>query len=146
MKNLFFKKTATLILTTLILTAAFGLAVATRSLVPTASAYVALQKKADAQAVNLDVSIAALTGKRVMYALADDEGGLILEATGQGRKVPAIITYNYRTSRDENGRLVSPLFILRPGFAGGPFTKDEAPADSSRSPGCWDTIQPGDLH
>lgn len=95
-------------------------------------------------AIDIDSGIAPLTGKRVMYQLTDEEGGLILEATGQTRKVPAIITYNYRTNRDESGRLVSPLFILRPGFAGGPFSKDEAVLDSARSPGTWDPFKPGD--
>jgi hypothetical protein len=96
-------------------------------------------------AADLDKGAAPLTGKRVMYSLTDEEGGLILEATGQGRKVPATITYNYRTLRDTEGRLVSPLFIMRPAFAGDVFSKDRVPADSARSPGTWDTVQPGDL-
>lgn len=95
--------------------------------------------------IDIDSSIAPLTGKRVMYVLDDSEGGLILEATGQGRKVPAIITYNYRTERDDDGRLVSPLIIFRPPFAGGFFEKDDVPSSSDREQGTWDNFQPGDL-
>src|ERR1700754_621932 len=66
------------------------------------SASVAAQKgkvAATVEAVDLDAGIAPLTGKRVMYVLTDAEGGASLEATGQGRKVPAVITYNYRGKR-----------------------------------------------
>ncbi len=103
---------------------------------------VSAQNEGKAQAVSLDSGIAPLHGKRVFYQLTDEEGGT---DEPDGRKTPAIITFNYRGKRDGNGVLVSALFILRPGFRGGPFVKDEVPGDSSRSPGTWDTIHPGDL-
>jgi hypothetical protein len=97
------------------------------------------------EVIDIDSSIAPLTGKRVMYVLEDSEGGLILEATGQGRKVPAIITYNYRGVRNADGVLVSPLVIFRPPFAGGFFEKDDVPSSSDRQQGTWDNFHPGDL-
>jgi hypothetical protein len=108
------------------------------------SGYAQKQRAMD-QVIDLDSTIAPLTGKRVMYVLTDDEGGLQLDATGQGRKVPAIISYNYRTKRDADGHLVSPLTIFRPSFVGGFLLKDEVPSDSGRSPGTWDNAHPGDL-
>jgi hypothetical protein len=105
----------------------------------------AQKQKAAISAVDIDSSIAPLTGKRVMYVLTDEEGGSYLESTGQGRKVPAIISYNYRTLRNASGNLVSPLTIFRPASIGGLLLKDEVPSDSSRSPGSWDNFQPGDL-
>lgn len=103
------------------------------------------KRAAVSDALNIDTSIAPLTGKRVYYVLTDQEGGLQLESTGQGRKVPALIVFNYRGRRDSEGRLVSPLVIFRPAFAGGLFQKDEVASDSSRTQGTWDAIQPGDL-
>jgi hypothetical protein len=108
-------------------------------------AFVAQKRGTPTEALNIDASVAPLTGKRVFYVLLDEEGASQLEATGQGRKVPALIVYNYRGRRDDHGRLVSPLLIFRPGFAGGLLSKDEVAADSSRTPGTWDTIQPGDF-
>jgi hypothetical protein len=105
----------------------------------------AQKRQAAITAVDIDSSIAPLTGKRVMYVLTDDEGGAFLESTGQGRKVPAIITYNYRVRRNTDGNIVSPLTIFRPQVIGGLLLKDEVPSDSSRSPGSWDNFQPGDL-
>jgi hypothetical protein len=103
---------------------------------------VAAQKASKVAApVDLDSGIAPLHGKRVFYQLTDEEGGT---AEPDGRKTSAIITFNYRGLRDDQGRLVSALIILRPGFRGGLLIKDEVPGDSSRSPGTWDTIQPGD--
>jgi hypothetical protein len=105
-----------------------------------------LQKqRVESQPIDLDSTIAPLTGKRVMYCLEDHEGGLILESTGQGRKVPAIVTYNYRGLRNDNGILISPLIIFRPAFAGGILVKDDVPSSSDRTPGTWDNFQPGDL-
>jgi hypothetical protein len=101
--------------------------------------------KADKPDVDIDSTIAPLTGKRVMYCLTDEEGGLILESTGQGRKVPAIVTYNYRGDRNADGVLISPLIIFRPAFAGGILQKDDVPSSSDRTPGSWDNFQPGDL-
>jgi hypothetical protein len=103
------------------------------------------KQRADKLAVDIDSTIAPLTGKRVMYCLTDEEGGLILESTGQGRKVPAIVTYNYRGERNDDGILISPLIIFRPAFAGGILQKDDVPSSSDRTPGTWDNFQPGDL-
>lgn len=114
--------------------------------------------KADVvSASDLDVGVAILEGKRVHYQLTDaelydsatDEGKMILgemsaRLNTTPRKVPAIINFNFYGLRDEYGRLTCSLQVLRPDFLGGPFTKIAA-SDSSRSPGTWDTTQPGDL-
>ena len=93
--------------------------------------------------VDLDSSIRPLAGKRVFYQLLDSEGG---GGEHDIRKVPAFVAYNYRgeSRRDAQGRLAVALVILRPGFLGGPFTKDEVGGDSGRSQGTWDNLQPGD--
>lgn len=111
----------------------------------TSEALAQKQRAVGAGAIDIDSTVAPLTGKRVTYQLTDEEGGLLLDALGQGRKVPALITYNYRTRRNADGMLVSPLTIFRPAVAGGLLLKDEVPGDSARSPGTWDTYQPGDL-
>jgi hypothetical protein len=115
------------------------------SQVSTGSVALAQKEQAAKKSVDIDSTIAPLTGKRVMYVLTDDEGGALLESTGQGRKVPAIITYNYRVNRNADGNLISPLTIFRPASIGGLLLRDDVPSDSSRSPGTWDNFQPGDL-
>jgi len=96
-----------------------------------------------------DLDHAFVTGAQVFYQLTDEELGENIDqsiiAGLPFRKVPAIITFNYFGRRDADGRRVWSLHILRPGFLGGPFDKDEVPADSGRDPGTFDTIHAGDL-
>jgi hypothetical protein len=96
-----------------------------------------------------DLDHAFTSGSQVFYQLTDEEGGnafTFYPGTGiTYRKVPAVITFNYYDRRDESGRKVYALYILRPAFLGGPFSKDEVAFDSGREPGSCDTIQPGDL-
>jgi hypothetical protein len=96
-----------------------------------------------------DLDHAFTSGSQVFYQLTDEEGGnafTFYPGTGiTYRKVPAVITFNYYDRRDESGRKVYALYILRPAFLGGPFSKDEVAFDSGRDPGSCDTIQPGDL-
>jgi hypothetical protein len=96
-----------------------------------------------------DLDHAFTSGSQVFYQLTDEEGGnafTFYPGTGiTYRKVPAVITFNYYDRRDESGRKVFALYILRPAFLGGPFSKDEVAFDSGRDPGSCDTIQPGDL-
>jgi hypothetical protein len=90
--------------------------------------------------VDLDSSIVPFPGKRVFYQLTPDEGGTPLDS-----KAPAIITYDYRGERDEQGRLVVDVFVMRPAHKGGAFDKARVPGDSGRTAGTWDTAQTGDL-
>jgi len=93
-----------------------------------------------ASAIN-DGTIAPLVGKSVFYLLTDDEGGNDRE----GRKCAAVITRNYNNrKRDDQGRLVQDLFVMRPASWGGAFDKARVPRDSAREPGTWDTPKPGD--
>jgi hypothetical protein len=96
-----------------------------------------------------DLDHAFTSGSQVFYQLTDEEGGnafTFYPGTGiTYRKVPAVITFNYYDRRDESGRKVYALYILRPAFLGGPFSKDEVAFDSGRDPGTADSIQPGDL-
>jgi hypothetical protein len=96
-----------------------------------------------------DLDHAYTSGSQVFYQLTDEEGGASFSFyPGTGityRKVPAVISFNYYDRRDESGRKVFALFILRPAFLGGPFSKDFVPADSGREPGSFDSIQNGDL-
>ena len=105
-------------------------------------------KSADVLITSADLDHSLVVGSTVFYQLRDEEiqgepqiiNGLIR------RKVPACIVAEYfGARRDEVGRLVYALVIARPGFLGGPFTRDEVAIDSARDVGTFDTIQPGDL-
>jgi hypothetical protein len=113
------------------------------------SSTVAAAQKGGRQALitSADLDHAYASGSTVFYQLTDEEDGAGFEFH-QGypyTKVPAIITFNYFDRRDSEGRKVYSLHILRPGFLGGAFDKAEVPADPSRTPGTFDTVQPGDL-
>lgn len=95
-----------------------------------------------------DLDHAGVVGATVFYQLRDEEmSGAPIVINGLARrKVVATITAEYfGARRDEFGRLVYALAIERPGFLGGPFTRDDVAIDNSRDPGTFDTIQPGDL-
>lgn len=94
-----------------------------------------------------DLDHAYASGATIFYQLTDEEDGegFEFQAGYPYTKVPAVITFNYFDKRDAEGRKVYSLHILRPKFMGGAFDKDEVPSDSSRTPGTFDTVQPGDL-
>jgi hypothetical protein len=98
--------------------------------------------------VSSDIDAAGLNGARVYYQLTPEEGGAIYQFSNgtYATKVPAEVVFNYFTGeRDEQGGLVYAIFVKRPGFLGGPFTKDKVRFSSAREPGTIDTVQPGDL-
>ena len=97
-----------------------------------------------------DLDHADVRGAQVVYNLSDDEiaGDPVFYSNGTvARACTARIIFDYTTvdgRRDEQGRKLWRIRVDRPDFYGGPFERD-APADSGREPGSFDTLQPGDL-
>lgn len=84
----------------------------------------------------IDSNISDVVGKRVYYQLLDSEGGT--DEPG-GRKRPAITNRVYQGKRDEQGRILTGIFVME----GSGFSKD-APTSSGREPGTFDLYKSGD--
>ncbi|HEX8090443.1 MAG TPA: hypothetical protein VF762_16410 [Blastocatellia bacterium] len=102
--------------------------------------------KGQTQTLNTDLlstlfgTTAPVVGKPILYQLTDAEGGT--DEPG-GRKVPAQIHRHYFDGRrDGQGRELDRIVFVN---AFGSVVVKDAPMDSGRSAGTWDTYQPGDL-
>ena len=108
------------------------------------------KRKAGDLVTSSDLDHAFVQSATVKYQLTDEEieGTPVYYSNGTVvRRVSATIIFDYTAvdaRRDGEGRRIWRLRVDRPDFYGGPFEKD-APSDPGRSPGTFDTIQPGDL-
>ncbi|HST20998.1 MAG TPA: hypothetical protein VLR90_07770 [Blastocatellia bacterium] len=97
-----------------------------------------------------DLDHAFVQGATVKYQLLDEEiqGAPLFYSNGTiVRRFNAEIIVDYipiDARTDEQGRRLFRLKIDRPDILGGPFEKD-APHDSGRDPGTFDSLSAGDL-
>lgn len=110
----------------------------------------AKDSSAKKQITSADLDHAYVQGATVKYQLTDNEivGEPLRYSNGTiVRRFNATIILDYipiDARTDGQGRRLFRLKVDRPDLLGGPFEVD-APHDSGRDPGTFDSLQPGDL-